>query len=103
MTSPKSSLNVIVGTTKRSIEAIPSAWFRMKVHQVCPDAGVPLGMYFDTVDCAISMPIFRSSPWIRGAPLSGLARLILRIRSRTFFATFGRPAAPRDFQRQYTR
>ena len=33
-------------------------------------------MYLATLVCPISMPSLSSSPWIRGAPHSGLARLI---------------------------
>jgi hypothetical protein len=36
-------------------------------------------MYLATVAWLISMPSLRSSPWIRGAPQSGLALLICRI------------------------
>src|SRR5712664_740639 len=32
-------------------------------------------MYLATVDCATSIPSFSSSPWMRGAPHSRLARL----------------------------
>jgi len=42
----------------------------------------------------------RSSPWMRGAPQSGLARLISRISRRTSNDTCGLPARRRDFQRQ---
>src|SRR4051794_26873212 len=35
MSNPYSSRNEIVGTTKRSIEAIPSTWFRRNVLQPC--------------------------------------------------------------------
>ena len=44
-----------------------------------------------------------NSPWIRGAPHSGLARLIARISSRTSAETAGRPGRRLDFQRQYDR
>ena len=42
-----------------------------------------------------------NSPWIRGAPHSGLAMLISRISRRISTATVGRPERGRDFQRQY--
>jgi hypothetical protein len=51
-------------------------------------------MYFSTVDFATSIPIFASSPTIRGDPQSGLAEDILRIRSRTSPETVGRPGFP---------
>jgi len=40
------------------------------------------------------MPILLSSPTIRGAPQRGLATDIRRMRSRTSFATVGRPEFP---------
>src|SRR5258705_10375671 len=42
-----------------------------------------------------------NSPWIRGAPHSGLAMLISRISLRISGSTVGRPPLRRDFQRQY--
>jgi hypothetical protein len=53
-----------------------------KVFQVCDGPRPLLAMYLATVDCAISIPSFISSPWMRGAPHSGLARLMSRIRRR---------------------
>jgi uncharacterized membrane protein YraQ (UPF0718 family) len=47
----------------------------------------------------VSMPSLRSSPWIRGAPHSGLARLISRINWRISSGTFGLPPRDRDFHR----
>jgi len=38
-----------------------------------------------------SNPSFESSPWMRGAPQRGLAKIILRIRSMTFRGVQGRP------------
>jgi hypothetical protein len=46
---------------------------------------------------------FNSSPWIRGAPHSQLARLISRIRWRISLEIAGRPPLERDFQCQYAR
>jgi len=37
VTRPNGSLNVMVGTTNRSIDATAPAWFRGKVHQHCPE------------------------------------------------------------------
>src|ERR1700736_5146865 len=48
-------------------------------------------VYLATVAWLISMPTLSSSPWIRGAPQSGLALLICRIRSRISRSTDGRP------------
>src|SRR5882762_8167305 len=58
-------------------------------------------MYLATLVCPISMPILRSSPWIRGAPHNELAMLISRISLRISGATVGRPPRRRDFHRQY--
>jgi hypothetical protein len=60
-------------------------------------------MYLATVACEISIPSFNSSPWIRGAPHRGLARVILRIRFRTSPGTEGRPLRFRLFHLQYRR
>ena len=42
-----------------------------------------------------------NSPWIRGAPHSGLAMLISRISLRISVGKVGRPPRRRDLQRQY--
>jgi hypothetical protein len=47
---------------KKSIEAIPSAWFRRNVFHDCEGRRRPRTMYLATVDCATSIPSFRSSP-----------------------------------------
>src|SRR6202166_2167334 len=47
------------------------------------------------------MPSLSNSPWIRGAPHSGLAMLISRISLRISGGTVGRPPRHRDLQRQY--
>jgi hypothetical protein len=57
-------------------------------------------MYLATLVCPTSMPSLSSSPWIRGAPHSGLARLMSRINWRISGGTFGRPLRVLDFQRQ---
>jgi hypothetical protein len=57
-------------------------------------------MYFDTVACETVTPSFSSSPWIRGAPHRGLARLIRRIRSRSSGLIIGRPDRRRLFHAQ---
>ena len=49
------------------------------------------GMYLPTVAWLISIPSLSSSPWMRGAPQSGLARHIWRIKSRVAVHIFGRP------------
>jgi hypothetical protein len=58
-------------------------------------------MYLAALVWPISMPSLSNSPWIRGAPHSGLEMLISRISRRISTATVGRPERDRDFQRQY--
>src|SRR5713101_8342393 len=58
-------------------------------------------IYLATLVCPTSIPSLSNSPWIRGAPHSGLAMLISRISLRTFGGTVGRPPPRLDFQRQY--
>src|ERR1700685_696160 len=53
--------------------------------------------YLATVRSAISKPIFRSSPWIFGAPQVGFSIARRRIRVLSSLLTFGRPPAGRDF------
>src|SRR5690242_12907649 len=48
-------------------------------------------IYLTTLVWPISMPSFRSSPWIFGAPHNGLAILILQISRRNSNGTVGRP------------
>jgi len=52
------------------------------------------------VVCPTSMPSLSSSPCIRGAPQSGFARLISRIKQRMSGGVPGRPPRGQDFQRQ---
>src|SRR5258705_13978063 len=47
------------------------------------------------------MPSLSNSPWIRGAPHSGLAMLISRISLRISVGKVVRPPRRRDLQRQY--
>src|SRR4030095_5993795 len=49
------------------------------------------------------MPSFKSSPWIRGAPHSGLSCTIFRISARTSAPTGGRPVRRRLFHFQNRR
>ena len=61
-------------------------------------------MYLATVTWDTSIPSLSSSPWIRGAPQSGFAKLILRINSRTSPSIAGLPGSPcRLFHCQYQR
>src|SRR3954447_6666160 len=60
--NPYSSRNEIVRTTKRSIEAIPSAWFRRNVLQPCDGGRLRRAMYLATEVWPTSMPSLSSSP-----------------------------------------
>jgi hypothetical protein len=54
-----------------------------------------------TVRCETSNPSLSSSPWMRGAPQSGFASAMVRMRFASSEATRGRPVRPRrDFQVQ---
>src|SRR3954451_13102331 len=98
-----SGRKAIVGTTKRSIAAIPSAWLRRNVFHPCEGGPLLRTIYLATLVWPISMPSLSNSPWIRGAPHNGLAMLISRISRRISNDTVGRPQQRRDFQRQYDR
>src|ERR1700730_1856577 len=79
-------------------------WFCRKVRQVGEGYLGRHGMYLPTVAWLTSTPSLSSSPWIRGAPQSGLTRLIWRIRSRVSELTLGRPTEHDvDRHRQYSR
>ena len=75
------------------------AWFRSKLRH--PWLGGPhrLIKYLATVD-ASSKPSLSSSPWMRGAPHSGLSMLIRWTKARSSASICGRPPPERDFQRQ---
>jgi len=91
---------VTVRTTHISMAAIASALLRRNIFQLCDGGLPPRTKYFETVDWATSKPSISNSPWIRDAPHSGFSLLIRRIRSRSPRSILGRPALPRDFQRQ---
>ena len=94
----------MVGTTKKSVETSCFAWLFKKVRHVCEGGLRGRPMYLATVAWDTSMPSLRSSPWIRGAPQSGLAVFMFRMSSRTSRVTVGLPGAPRrPFQAQYSR
>src|SRR5258706_5318008 len=67
--------------------------------QPCDGGSRLLTIYLATLVCPTSMPSLSNSPWIRGAPHSGLAMLISRISLRISGSTVGRPPLRRDFQR----
>ena len=103
ISSPNRSRNDIVGTTNKSIAAMPLAWLWRNVFHPCDGGRLTRGMYLATVVCPTSMPSFSSSPWIRGAPQSGLARLTSRMSRRISSSAFGRPPRGFDFQRHQSR
>ena len=79
-------------------------WFLRKARQVADGGRRRRTMYFATVDFGTSIPILPSSPTILGAPQSGLADDILRMRSRTSRGIDGRPGLPeRDSSLRYSR
>ena len=100
---PYSSRNEIVGTTNRSIDVMPSAWLCRNVFQPWDGGLLRLAMYLATEVWPTSMPSLRSSPWILGAPQSGLVRLMARISCRISSGTFGLPTRHLDFHLQTQR
>jgi hypothetical protein len=90
----------MVRTTNRSSEAMPAEWLRKKVFQPWDGGWRRRTMYRPTADSATSMPSINNSPWIRGAPHNGFARLIRRTSFRISVSIRGRPPTRRDFQRQ---
>src|SRR6202022_2806898 len=101
ISKPWSSRYEIVGTTNRSIAAIPSAWLRRNVLHPYEGGTLLRTIYLATLVWPTSMPILRSSPWILGAPHNGLATLIWRISWRISTVTAGLPQRCFDFHRQY--
>jgi hypothetical protein len=83
----------------RATAAIAVIWFRRKLRQVGEGALRRRARCLPTVAWLTSMPSLSSSPWMRGAPQSGLARLIRRIRARISALVLGRPGQ-RDRHRQ---
>src|SRR6266516_4223561 len=83
--------------------AMSGEWLRRKVSHPWEGGQDRLTMYFATLDSATSKPSLSSSPWMRGAPHSGLSTLIRRINARRSASICGRPRRERDFQCQYRR
>jgi hypothetical protein len=74
------------------------------VRQVCDGWGRRLGMRRDPVRSATSIPIFKSSPWMRGAPQSGFAVAMRVTRALISASTGGRPPVePPESWVQYLR
>src|SRR5260370_7124902 len=80
---------------------MPSAWLRRNVFQPCDGGPRLFTKYLATLVWPISMPSLSNSPWILGAPHSGLAMLISRISLRISVGKVGRPPRRRDLHRQY--
>jgi len=94
---------VIVGGTKKSAAMIWLAWFVRNVLHVCDDGRGRRRMYFATVDWLTATPNFCNSPWIRGAPQSGLALDSSRMRAFTSAGAPRRPVRRRLFHVQNRR
>src|SRR5215469_18839196 len=69
----------MVGTVKKSTDAMLLRWFWRKLRQVCDGGFRRRTRYLLTLVSPTSIPSFSNSPWMRGAPQSGLSRLIWRI------------------------
>ena len=64
---------------KKSHATISSwTWLFKNAFHVGEDGLCPLGRYFSTVDLATVMPIFSSSPTMRGEPQLGFERQVQR-------------------------
>ena len=64
-----------------STAAISRMWLCRNERQVGEGTLGRYGMYLPTVAWHTAMPSLSTSPWMRGAPHSGLAMLIWRTRS----------------------
>src|SRR5450755_2956297 len=94
----------MVGTVKKSTETSCWMWLSRNVRHVWLGDFRGRTIYLLTLVSPISIPSLSNSPWMRGAPQSGLARLMVRIRSRTSCETAGLPVCPcRIFQVQNNR
>src|SRR6266568_2783741 len=70
------SRNVAVATTNMSIAAMSVRWLCRKLRQVGEGTLGRHGRYLPTVAWLTLMPSLSSSPWMRGAPQSRLAKLM---------------------------
>src|SRR5260370_1841447 len=84
----------MVGTVKKSIDTVLFTWFSRKVRHVCEGGFRRRTMYLITLVSPTSMPSLRSSPWMRGAPQSGVSRLIFRISLRISVDSGGKAPVP---------
>src|SRR5215467_6512301 len=86
-----STRKVAVGTVRKSIETDSRKWLSRNVRQVCDGGFLPLGISRETDLSEISIPSLSNSPWMRGAPHSGLACVICLIRALICESAEGRP------------
>src|SRR5215470_14586756 len=86
-----STRKVAVGTVRKSIETNSRKWLSRNVRQVCDGGFLPLGISRETDLSEISIPSLSNSPWMRGAPHSGLACVICLIRALIWELAEGRP------------
>ena len=101
-TNTYNTLNCSVGTVKKSMEINWPTWLVRKVFHVSDGSLRCLGIKRETVRSEISTPSLRSSPWIRGAPQSGLAAAMFPISLRISDLMRGRPGLfDRDNLHQY--
>ncbi len=94
------SLKLIVGTTKKSIDARSWACLRRNVRHVWDGFFDFFTMYLLTVASDTSKPSFNSSPCILGAQHSGLVEHIVRIRFLISGSVFLLPVRWCDFHFQ---
>jgi cyclic nucleotide-binding protein len=73
--------------TVSSPAAIASTFNCKKVHQLSDGGSGGRTIYLATAVWPMRIPSLRSSPWMRGAPQSGLAALIWRIKALTWPST----------------
>lgn len=85
------TFNCSVGTVKKSMETNWPTWLLRKLFQVWDGSVRRFGIKREMVRSEIATPSFRSSPWIRGAPQSGLASAMVRTSLRISALTRGRP------------
>ena len=78
-----------MGTVKKSIAAIFTAWFLRKDRQVCKGGLDCLTIYLASVDSAASQPSSRDSDWMPRAPQVGFSWDMRRMRVRLSGSTFG--------------
>jgi hypothetical protein len=98
-----SSLNVNLGTVKKSNATITSRWLARKASQRLP--GSPRRCtrrrYRAIVRSETEKPSFSSSPWIFGAPQSEFSAAMRWMRLRISSLILGRPPRGWGFHRQY--